>query len=531
MIKFHQKYFIESIPIQDVNFHQLRQDNYRFRNFHNIENKLTRFQIHPETELACKYTKPLYKTQYSEILVEYKEGFDMNTGKLTLHPMATSHAATDENSYVRVQFLKNTGRIGGKLKTQDKDSTRLQELSLKINAHFGAIHSDIHLDMQFDYTLSRIFQEMSLTELETLHQLCELERTQTLQSLALAVLKIPYAGYLLSGNRSNIIEYEGNILWYYTCTKKASSLYVFEDKRCYKRIPIFYKNKVLFVDTLCRRTYFWDTAVPCGSKNSHNVVQMNPDEDKNYLLTPYPTLIDLQSIGIYFKSDIQHHIRTHQFQELITKMYIIQRQSINQSLRKLAETAGFSDIYALDYSRYFKNIKDYIYLNGEKYRPQDKSPIKVFSFINLKNELLTFLGWPHYILERLTILYAMFIFLGFLFSLLKGIYITCAIHTQVNTQASAARILFAGFFEIFSTSINKILLDAQMKEYNTKLSTTPNTYDEARNKTSTTPTLLQSPNLNHNHPLSLVPLNFKNIALTDLITLSFNYPQRAQSNT
>ena len=177
---------------------------------------------------------------------------------------------------------------------------------------------------------------MSLSELETLHQLCELERTQILQSLALAVLKITYAGYLLSGNRSNFLDYEGNILWFYTCTKKVSPLYIFEDKRCYKRIPIFYKNKVHFVDTLSRRTYFWDTAVPCGSKNSHNVVQLNPDEDKYYLLTPYPTLmqslkkfspesiraiarnpnIDLQSIGIYSKSDIQHHIRTQQFQEL-----------------------------------------------------------------------------------------------------------------------------------------------------------------------------------------------------------------------
>ena len=37
---------------------------------------------------------------------------------------------------------------------------------------------------------------MSLIELETLHQLCELECTQMLQSLALAVLKIPYTGYL-----------------------------------------------------------------------------------------------------------------------------------------------------------------------------------------------------------------------------------------------------------------------------------------------------------------------------------------------
>ena len=71
-------------------------------------------------------------------------------------------------------------------------------------------------------------------------------------------------------------------------------------------------------------------------------------------------------------------------------MDTIQRQSIDQVLGKLAETAGFSDIYAQDYSGYFKDIKDYIYLNGEKYRPQDFSPIIISSFVNLKNELSPF---------------------------------------------------------------------------------------------------------------------------------------------
>ena len=164
-----------------------------------------------------------------------------------------------------------------------------------------------------------------------------------------------------------------------------------------------------------------------------------------------------QSIGIYSKSDIQHHIRTQQFQELLTQMDTIQLQSIDQNLRKLAETARFSDIYTQDYSECFKDVKDCIYLNGEKYRPQDISPINDFSFVTLENEILAFLGWLYYILERLTILYAMFNFIGFLFSILKVIYNTCAEHTQVNRQASVSRILFAGFFGIFSSSKNKIL--------------------------------------------------------------------------
>ena len=42
-------------------------------------------------------------------------------------------------------------------------------------------------------------------------------------------------------------------------------------------------------------------------------------------------------------------------------MEAIQRQSIDQKLQKFAETAGFSDIYAQDYSGYFKDIRDYIF--------------------------------------------------------------------------------------------------------------------------------------------------------------------------
>ena len=77
--------------------------------------------------------------------------------------MATSYSLTDGNPYVSVKFQKNIGRIGEKLKPQDEDSTRLQELSLMKRTYFCTIHYDILLDMELDYTISRIFQEMSLS--------------------------------------------------------------------------------------------------------------------------------------------------------------------------------------------------------------------------------------------------------------------------------------------------------------------------------------------------------------------------------
>ena len=139
--------------------------------------------------------------------------------------MATSHSYTDENSYVSVKFQKNAGRTGGKLNTQDTEKTHLQELSLMNSTYFGSVQHDIHLHMKLDSTICRIFQEISLSELETLHQLCELERTQILQSLALAILKITCAGYLLSKNRSNFIDCEGNI--FNTLVPKKNHFYMF----------------------------------------------------------------------------------------------------------------------------------------------------------------------------------------------------------------------------------------------------------------------------------------------------------------
>ena len=129
------------------------------------------------------------------------------------------------------------------------------------NTYFGAIHYDIHLDMKVVYTMSRIFKEISLSELEMLHHLCELERTKVFHSLALAVLKTPYTGYLSLCNRSIFIDYEGNMLWCCTSKRKVSPLYVFENERCYRRTPLFYKTKVYFEDIFSTRTHFWDTAV------------------------------------------------------------------------------------------------------------------------------------------------------------------------------------------------------------------------------------------------------------------------------
>ena len=106
---------------------------------------------------------------------------------------------------------------------------------------------------------------------------------------------------------------------------------------------------------------------------------------------------DSQSIVIFSRSDIQHHIRTQELQEVLTKMDTIQRHSIDQNLRKLTETAGFSAIFSQDCSGYFEDIEDLTYPNDEKYRSQDISKNFTVNFVKVKNKLLAYIGWPYYL--------------------------------------------------------------------------------------------------------------------------------------
>ena len=54
MINFHQKTFIESNYFEQLNPDKIRPNRNRYENVDEIENKLTSFQIYPETELTLQ---------------------------------------------------------------------------------------------------------------------------------------------------------------------------------------------------------------------------------------------------------------------------------------------------------------------------------------------------------------------------------------------------------------------------------------------------------------------------------------------
>ena len=102
---FKKKYFFESIPFDKNNPNRIRSNRQKNKYIDGIENKLTSFKVFPETEVACKDPKPLFKTQYSEILVEYVKGFDLKTGNLIIDAHLYQNRE-DEKSYIPVTLCK-----------------------------------------------------------------------------------------------------------------------------------------------------------------------------------------------------------------------------------------------------------------------------------------------------------------------------------------------------------------------------------------------------------------------------------------
>ena len=126
---------------------------------------------------------------------------------------------------------------------------------------------------------------MSVAELNTLHTICEVERTQLLTILAMSVKNPQLAGFLLTQDRSNFLYVEGSTAWLYDCPRHLSPLYIAD--QCYDKNPVNYLETVMYVDPITRQTFEYANQIPCEN-NPQNVISLDPDTDQYYVLTPQP---------------------------------------------------------------------------------------------------------------------------------------------------------------------------------------------------------------------------------------------------
>ena len=157
--------------------------------------------------------------------------------------------------------------------------------ALNLPNNFATIDYDAHINTKTDYTINHLFRSMTVQEPNTLHTICELERNQLLTILAISVQNPQLAGFLLTGNRSNFLYVEGSTAWLYDCPHFLSPLY--KADCCFDRIPIPYKNTLMYVNHITGQTYDYGFPIP-SDYNPRNILELVPDTDDQdfYMLRP-----------------------------------------------------------------------------------------------------------------------------------------------------------------------------------------------------------------------------------------------------
>ena len=275
MTRIKDRYWIETDTfIQSSNITQnLQNEGIQGTKYPNVKTPqstvdnptLSRFEIYPIEQTFCGKPEPLYSTQYDDIFVTYLDGFDMNNGQ------PRPHSIINQNISGRIQF--------------DISNQKYIFPALNVSNDFATLDYDAHINTKIDFTKNHVFKTMTVQDINTLHTVCELERTQLLTILAMSVKNPHLAGFLFTGNRSSFLYVEGSTAWLYDCAHFISPLY--KADKCFDRIPIHYRETIMYVDPITRQTFIYATPIECGN-NPQNIIELDPDTDDGdfYVLTP-----------------------------------------------------------------------------------------------------------------------------------------------------------------------------------------------------------------------------------------------------
>ena len=140
--------------------------------------RLSRFEIYPIAQTFCGKPETLYSTQYDDIFVTYLDGFDMKNGQPKPHSIIHQ-------------------KISGKIQF-DTSNKKYLFPALNVSNNFATLDYNAHINTKNDFSINHVFKSMTAQELNTLHLVCELERTQLLTILAMSVKNPQLAA--ISGN-------------------------------------------------------------------------------------------------------------------------------------------------------------------------------------------------------------------------------------------------------------------------------------------------------------------------------------------
>ena len=361
--------------------------------------------------------------------------------------------------------------ISGKI-VLDTSNNKFVFPALNVSNNFATINYDAHINTKIDYTINHVFRSMTVQELNTLHTICELERSHLLTILAMSVQNPQLAGFHLTGNRSNFLYVEGSTAWLYDCPHFLSPLY--KADRCFDRIPIHFKDILMYVDPITRQTYDYATPITCDN-NPRNIIELDPDSDEQdfYILGLEP--IKRKPPLMFTPSQIKTTKRPNPF---TAQAGIYSNAELDQFWNRILFSKHSDSTLqllgkALSYSFISSNTPDYD-ANSPHDNPYNTLRIGLHDkLINLTplftptwffDAFFAFFGYPCYILTQCGMYFSTFLFVQATLTLIVKLYKTISIKYNLKDNITLFSSIAHGFFNIFTAQMINDLNDNQNKK-------------------------------------------------------------------
>ena len=247
------------------------------------------------------------------------------------------------------------------------------------------------------------------------------------------------AGFVLTGNRSSFLYVEGSTALLYDCPHFLSPLY--KADRCFDRIPIHFKDTLIYVDPITRQTYDYATPIT-RDNNPRNIFELDLDSDDQdfYILGPEP--IKRKPPRMFTPSQIKTKIGPNTFTALI-HVGIYSNAELDQFWNRILFSKHSDSTLqllgrALSYSFISSNIPNY-----DANSPQDSGNPYNTLRIGLHNKhlnltplftptwfsdaLIALFGYPCYIRTQCGIYFSTFLFVHATLTLIVKLYKTISI--------------------------------------------------------------------------------------------------------
>ena len=174
------------------------------------------FEVKNNPQKHCGKPTSIYPTNYDSLYMDsLSEGFDMDTGR---------NLGRDQNGATKfLQYLgsKEKGDFG-QLYAPNPKLEGTQKVQTADPDNYLNIDYEMHLGTKIDYLFFQSSRLIQVTKIQLLQNQCEQKRTQFLTIFMLTFEKPRLAGYMLTGNRSILLETVGSVAWLYHCPKVHS---------------------------------------------------------------------------------------------------------------------------------------------------------------------------------------------------------------------------------------------------------------------------------------------------------------------